>query len=156
MRTNNIFWWGLYFFCAIWLQAVIPGLDALVPGLIVSLQERNFRQIFAIFGLCTLIQEGVGTLDFGASLLWYSTVVFIFFLGRWLFETENLVFIFMLSACIGVSHYAIVRAMCALQFIPVNEPLLLDESSLQGLLTPVLWKIASLTRRWVVLHENTA
>lgn len=155
MRTSNIFWWGLYFFCGIWLQAAIPGVDMLVPGVVITLQERRLSQILWVVGICILIQEGVGTLDFGASLLWYTTVISLFFIGRWLFETENVVFIFLLSACIGLSHYAIMRMMHTLQYIPVNETQLLDESSLQGLLVPLIWKIASLTRRLVVSHENT-
>lgn len=155
MKTRNIFWWGLFFSCGILLQTQLPGVDMLAPGLIIALQERRFNQTLWIFLICILIQEGIGTLDFGAAFLWYISITFLFFIGRWLFETANIFFVFLLSACMGVTHYVILQAMSTLQYIPVDQPVLLEESSLQGLLVPFIWIVASLTRRWVVPHENT-
>lgn len=156
MKTRNIFWWGLFFSCCIWLQSLIPGVDLLAAGVIIALQERRVTQLTWIVGICILLQEGMGTLDFGASILWYCTIITLFYIGCWLFESANILFIFLLSACMGVVHYGIMRAMYALQYIPLNEPRLLDESSLQGLLVPFLWFFANMTRRWMVSHDHTA
>lgn len=156
MKTRNIFWWVLFFSSAIWMQTLIPGVDLLAVGVIIALQEQRYTQLFWVVLLCVLVHEGIGTLDFGASILWYSVIAIFFFLGCWLFESANILFVFLLSACMGGAHYVIIRAMSALQYIPVDETRLLDESSLQGLLVPFVWMLASKTRSWMVLHGHTA
>lgn len=155
MKTRNIFWWGMFFCCGILLQPKVPGVDILAPGMIIALQERRIDQTLWIFFISILIQEGTGTLDFGAAFLWYISITFLFFIGRWLFETANIFFVFLLSVCMGATHYIIAQAMCTLQYIPVDQQLLLEESSLQGLLVPFVWMLASVTRRWMVPYENT-
>ena len=44
--------------------------------------------------------------------------------------------------------------MTRLQFIPLDMTRLLDESILQGLLTPFVWQFCLMARRWVVPNEN--
>lgn len=156
MKTRNLFWWGVFFICTIWMQALIPGVDLLVVGFIIALQERRYSQLFWVLLFCVLVQEGTGTLDFGASLIWYAMVAVFFFLGCWLFESANILFVFLLSACMGGAHYVLMRSMYALQYIPVDETRLLDESSLQGLLVPFVWMLASKIRGWMVPHGYTA
>jgi hypothetical protein len=102
------------------------------------------------------VQEGGGTLDFGASILWYLAVVLLFFMGHWLFEVENLLFMFLLSACLGVAHVGVVRVMAALQNAPVDGAALWDEGILQALFIPFAWRFAGITRRMLVLsHESS-
>ena len=156
VNTRNIVWWGLFLGLGIWMQQMLPGIDVLVIGLILALQERDPLQLGWVFFILILLQEGVGSLDFGATLLWYATVIVFFYLGHWLFETENFLFVFLLSACIGAGHFAIMWMMCFLQYIPVDDAALLDESILQALFIPFAWKIASFSRRWVVDHEDPA
>ena len=108
----------------------------------------------ALFSLLILVQEGVGTLDFGTSVLWYLLVITLFFIGRWMFETENWLFVLLLSGCIGLAHYGAIWLMTRLQFIPLDTTQLLDESILQALLTPFVWQCSMMARRWVVPNEN--
>lgn len=156
MKTRNLVWWGAFIIVSVYLQSLMPGIDVLVIGLLLALQEKSLGQLVWVSLVLMFIQEGAGTLDFGATLLWYLSVVFIFFMGRWLFETENFLFMFLLSACLGAGHYVVVRLFCSLQYIPVNVPALLDESVLQALFIPFAWKFAALTRQWVRYHENSA
>ena len=115
-----------------------------------------FPAIICIYDLLALIlvQEGVGTLDFGTSVLWYLLVITLFFIGRWMFETENWLFVLLLSGCIGLAHYGVIWLMTRLQFIPLDTTQLLDESILQALLTPFVWQCSMMARRWVVPNEN--
>ena len=155
MRARNILWWVGFFYVGICVQNALPGLDALVVGLLLALQERRALQIAWLVPVLVLVQEGGGTLDFGASILWYLAVVALFFMGHWLFEVENLLFMFLLSGCMGVAHMGIIRVMAALQYTPVDEVTLLDESILQALFIPFAWRLAGATRRMLVLaHEN--
>jgi hypothetical protein len=153
---RNMLWWMVFFYAGISVQSMLPGLDALVIGLLLALQERRPLQIAWLLPLLVLVQEGGGTLDFGASILWYLAVVLLFFMGHWLFEVENLLFMFLLSACLGVAHVGVVRVMAALQNAPVDGAALWDEGILQALFIPVAWRLAGITRRVLVLsHESS-
>ena len=152
--TLNIRWWVAFFVLGLTLQQALPGTDVLVAGLFLALQERRPFQIAAVLLALILIQEGVGTLDFGTSVLWYLVVITLFFVGRWMFETENWLFVLLISVCLGAAHYGVIWIMTRLQFIPLDMTRLLDESILQGLLTPFVWQFCLMARRWVVPNEN--
>ena len=152
--TLDILWWIAFFVLGLALQQAVPGTDVLVAGLFLALQERRLVQIGLVLLALILIQEGVGTLDFGVSLLWYLCVITLFFIGRWMFETENWLFVLLLSGCLGAAHYGVLWIMTRLQFIPLDTTRLLDESILQALLTPFIWQFCMMARRWVVSNEN--
>ena len=152
--TLNILWWVAFFVLGLTLQQALPGTDVLVAGLFLALQGRRPFQIAAVLLALILIQEGVGTLDFGTSVLWYLVVITLFFVGRWMFETENWLFVLLISVCLGAAHYGVIWIMTRLQFIPLDMTRLLDESILQGLLTPFVWQFCLMARRWVVPNEN--
>lgn len=156
MSVRDSLWWVAFFAVGICLQRALPGIDILAAGLFVALQERGEWRIFWVILALILVQEGMGTLDFGACLIWYPALLGFFFIGRWLFETRNVLFVVLLSACLGAVHLVVALLMTRLQYIAVDLPTLLDESILQAVLIPVVWKIASLTRRFVVPHENPA
>lgn len=153
MKLRNLAWWSIFFIISILLQRTLPGIDFLVIGLLISLQERNPLQILWILLTIVIIQEGCGTLDFGVSILWYSCVIGLYFIGCWLFETKNLLFVFLLSICIGLTKFFIIILMSHLQNLPDNFSLLIDECILQSILIPFIWKLASLTRSWVTTYE---
>ncbi|MFQ9491026.1 MAG: hypothetical protein ACLR0N_08965 [Bilophila wadsworthia] len=116
--TLNILWWVAFFVFGLALQQALPGTDVLVAGLFLALQERRPFQLAVVLLALILVQEGVGTLDFGTSVLWYLLVITLFFIGRWMFETENWLFVLLLSGCIGLAHYGVIWLMTRLQFIP--------------------------------------
>lgn len=155
MNWGSCFWWLIFILSAVALQPLLPGLDFLLPLFIVALQEDNPLQLLWVSPILILIQEGTGTMGFGATLLWYSAAVVLFFLGRWLFEVENFMFIFLLSACLGASHYLIFNLINTLQTVPVDSQRLFDESVFQALLTPLIWRFAYFTRKWVHPREAT-
>ncbi len=156
MNLRKVLWWAAFFAVGICLQRAIPGIDVLAAGLLVVLQERGGWRVFWAALALMLVQEGTGTLDFGAGLIWYPALIGFFFIGQWLFETRNMLFVFLLSACLGAAHFGVALLMARLQYIAADLPTLLDESILQAVVIPVVWKIASLTRRLVVPHENPA
>ncbi len=156
MRMRNLTWWLGFFYVGICLQNALPGLDVLVIGLLIALQERRWLQLAWVLPALVLVQEGGGTLDFGASVLWYAAVIALFFVGHWLFAVENLLFMFLLSAFMGIAHLGVVHLMAALQSAPLDSAILLDESILQALFIVFAWRFSSFTRRVLVLaHEDT-
>ena len=157
--TLNILWWVAFFVFGLALQQALPGTDVLVAGLFLALQERRPFQLAVVLLALILVQEGVGTLDFGTEMTRSVSGpmqfhITLFFIGRWMFETENWLFVLLLSGCIGLAHYGVIWLMTRLQFIPLDTTQLLDESILQALLTPFVWQCSMMARRWVVPNEN--
>ena len=79
--TLNILWWVAFFVFGLALQQALPGTDVLVAGLFLALQERRPFQLAVVLLALILVQEGVGTLDFGTSVLWYLLVITLFFIA---------------------------------------------------------------------------
>ncbi|MFR7887805.1 MAG: hypothetical protein ACLU4B_04995 [Bilophila wadsworthia] len=125
--TLNILWWVAFFVFGLALQQALPGTDVLVAGLFLALQERRPFQLAVVLLALILVQEGVGTLDFGTSVLWYLLVITLFFIGRWMFETENWLFVLLLSGCIGLAHYGVIWLMTRLRLFLRRQ--LLDKHS---------------------------
>lgn len=147
MNWLNVGWWVAYAFMAVVLQVAFPGLDFLLPGFILAIQERDPVQLIWVTGFFLLLQEGMGSMAFGGTLLWYTLAVALFVLGHSLFEVESFLFIFLLSGCLGATHYIVFSLMTNLQDIPFNANTLMEESVFQALLTPFVWRLARFTRR---------
>lgn len=149
---RRLLWWGTYIAGALIVQQAVPGVDALVPGFLLSLQERRTRQTIWLFCLFVLIQEGTGSLVFGASLLWYGGQVALFRLSQRFFVADNLLFVFMLSGSLGIYHGLLEWFMCAVQKVPVDLTTLVPESILQAFIIPAIWGLAYFTRPRTALN----
>lgn len=143
---RNVAWWLCFIFVAICVQAIAPGLDVLVVGLIILLQERDWRGLLWLLPLFILLQEGMGTRPFGSAIVWYAATIVIFRLGRWLFETGNFLFIFLLSACLGATYYGVAWLMAPLQNLTFNVEDTLDKSLLQAIFMPFAWRLLTAAR----------
>lgn len=151
---SNVFWWLCFILLAICAQALAPGLDVLVVGLIILLQEKDWRGMLWLLPLFILLQEGMGTRPFGATIVWYASAIVIFRLGRWLFETENFLFIFLLSACLGAAYYGVAWLMAPLQNLAFNVDDTLEKGLLQAIFMPFAWRLLTATRRSDPVEEE--
>lgn len=142
----RLFWWAAYILVALILQQQFPGVDALAPGFLLSLQEKKRWQTFWLFLLFVLIQEGTGSLGFGSAPLWYGGQIVLFRLTERLFVAGNPLFVLMLSASLGAFHCLLTWFMCIVQKLPVEYLLLGQESLRQALIIPVIWGFACLLR----------
>ena len=149
MTRRNVLWWLMFLPLALALQLFLPGLDALVIGLILVLQERRYKDLLWVLPVLIILQEGMGSREFGGMILWYAAVIGFFMLGRWLFEVENFLFVFLLSTCLGAGHFALVYVLAPLQDLYINVQATLDESVIQALFIPIAWRLAYLSRHWV-------
>ena len=148
-KTRNAVWWVLFLFPAITLQRFFPGVDFLLAGFLLTLQERRYADMLWVLPLLVMLQEGMGTREFGVVLLWYVAVAAVFWLGRWLFDVENFLYAFLFSAALAACHFSVAFLMSPLYAVPVDLRRLLDESVHLALLLPVCWKLAQYTRRWI-------
>lgn len=138
----GLVWWAIFIVGAILLQQLIPGVDALAPGFLLSLQERKPWQTLWLFLLFSLVQEGTGSMHYGGSLLWYGGQALFFWIGQRFFVAENVVFVLLLALFIGAYHAVLTIFMCALQETPVEYMQLLHESLIQTLIIPLIWGLA--------------
>ncbi|MDR1243547.1 MAG: hypothetical protein LBM00_12345 [Deltaproteobacteria bacterium] len=143
---RNFIWWIFYIFAAIWLQKFAPGLDALAPGLIICMQERNRQQSILFLLVCIVLQEGCGTLPFGASIIWYGLVFSFFYMGGWFFMAENRFFIMILSLALGIGRLFMFLGMGALQPLPLDTQALWWQCAAQAVFTPVIWAVSGYSR----------
>ena len=153
-KLLRLLWWAAYIAVALILQQQIPGVDALAPGFLISLQDGKKGQSFWLFLLFVFIQEGAGSLGFGSALLWYGGQVALFRLAERLFLADNIVFVLMLSASLGAYRCLITWFICIVQKVPVEYMLLVQESLLQALLIPILWGVACLFRPRAVFQRG--
>lgn len=156
MNWRNVVWWMGFFPLAITIQLYLPGLDALVIGLIIVLQERRYKDLLWLFPLLIVLQEGMGSREFGGAIIWYMLAIIFFNIGRWLFEVENILFICLLALCLGVSHFAIVYFMAPLQNITVNIQTLTDECLIQAIFISGAWWLAYFTRKGIYSGDENA
>ena len=154
MTVLNIIWWAAFLCCGLIMESLLPGIDILLIGLIIALQEGKLSQIFWVFLAVILLQEGIGALPFGASILSYSLLVLIFYGGRALLEQENILFVLLVAVSAGVGHYIFTQAMAALQGISLPGGRLALESLTQALILPPLWILAFVLRGKMVPHAQ--
>lgn len=145
--VREIFWWLAFIATAIAIQALAPGLDVLAAGLIILLQERDYKAMLWLLPLFVLIQEGMGTRPFGAVLVWYGATVGIFLIGRWLFEARNFLFVFLLSASLGAVYYLLAWLMDPLQDIAFNVEDTMDKALVQAIFLPFAWRVLVALRK---------
>jgi len=133
--------WLIYTALGIWAQRLIPGVDIFAPALVVCLQLRRVTQFFWLALAWIILQEGMGNLPFGNLLLWYGGLVLFFVVGRWLFESRNLIFVFIIGIFMGSWHYLLTQLMADLQNLEVLRGQLLVESFYQAVLFPLVWAV---------------
>jgi hypothetical protein len=153
---RDLYWWIAFTVTAIVVQALLPGLDAFVAGLLILLQERDYKNMLWLVPFFILLQEGMGTRLFGGSILLYMATAVLFRLGRWLFEVENFLFVVLLSAALIAPYYALDWLMAPLQNLAFSMSDTLDKCLFQALFLPVAWRVFTLTRRWTKSDEAAA
>ena len=141
-------WWAVFLPVALWLQSLVPGLDALLVGVIILMQECRWKALGWLLVFAVLVQEGTGTLPFGASVLWYTATLLLFALGRNWFEGRNFPFVLMLSLALCPVSMGIMSMLTSLQHMRVDPHILLGRSIVQSLFLPVAWLLAMGLRRW--------
>lgn len=153
MSWINAAWWICYASMGIALQALMPGLDFLLPGFILALQERNYAQVSAVGAFFVLLQEGMGSMSFGGTLLWYALAAIAFYVGSVLLQGTGFLFVTLFGILLCCAHYGIFVLLSTLQDIPWQPSLLFDECLFQALFTPVVWLAAAMLRKRAV-HED--
>ncbi len=74
---RNTLSWIVFLMAGIVLQAALPGIDALLLGVILLIEERDWRTMVWFVPAMVLLQEGTGTQDFGGTVMLIGLCVFL-------------------------------------------------------------------------------
>ncbi len=69
---RHTLWWIGFLVTGILLQTFLPGLDAMLLGILMLNDSRDYRTMVWFMPAVVLLQEGTGTQAFGASVLFIS------------------------------------------------------------------------------------
>jgi hypothetical protein len=142
-----LLWWGMFTVAGVWLQNLVPGVDFLMPGIVICLQENLLVWGGWLVLLWILLQEGTGSLAFGAALLCYGGLVGFYIGLRCYFEPENIVFIVLLSTLLAFWHFILGIGLASLQDLSISSSTLLKESMVQLAVFPAVWLLGTLVYR---------
>ena len=144
--VRNIFWWLCFVALGICVQSLVPCLDALVVGLVILLQERDYKNLCWLLPLFVLLQEGIGTSPFGATIVWYALVCLLYRLLRWLLGRGNFFLVLRRSSCLGGACVGLGWLVSPLYAVHFDPQEFLDRSLIQALYLPVAWLLLTATR----------
>jgi hypothetical protein len=146
--------WILFTLLGVVCQRLAPGVDFLAPGLVICLQERRGTSVVWLTLAFILLQEGVGSLAFGSMLLWYLALLLFYGLGRWLFESRNILFVFFLGLVMAAFRVPLLRVMGSLQDLtPAPGPLII-QGAVQTFVFVLEWRVAYFLYKRLVRYED--
>ncbi len=141
-RLAAVLWWGTYTVLGVWAQKVLPGVDFLAPGIVLSMQENGgYRTGWLAFAWILLL-EGMGNLPFGYGIAWYGLLATFYIVGRWLFEARSFLFMCLLGIGLGVLHPLLMYGLGELANLEVPLRSAAMEGVAQAVLFPIIWAIA--------------
>lgn len=153
---SPVLWWIVYFVVALWAQELSGGFDFLAPGLLVCLQIGQWWSLIWMTWFVIFMQEGMGDLVFGSSLLFYAGMYLAFLFSRWLLEPRNPFFIFFFSLLLSVWHWLVLSGGRAVSGNPRTHarPVELDSAAvafLRNFLGRCVLGISAVGPAWVHL-----
>ncbi len=135
-------WWVVYTIAAVWASKLVPGVDFLAPGMVLSMQERLGWRTFVLVCVWVLLLEGMGNMSFGYAILWYGLLALFYLVGQWLFEARSFLFMCLLGIGLGVLHPMLIYALFTLQGMHWPMDMVLWEGVTQAMVFPVVWLLA--------------
>ncbi len=153
-KMRSVLWW-LAFACAgIAAELYAPGLDVLAAGMLAMLEEKDYRSLVWFLPLAVLLQEGMGTTHFGASVAFYATLLACYFALSVLRSASRLIFVLALSLVLGAARLLLWRLFALLQGYPDDPALALHLGCMQACFLPCAWLLLSHLRRPRQRHDE--
>lgn len=139
---SAVVFWLIFCILGVWVQFFAPGLDALAPGLIVSLQREHWSRTIWLGLAWMLVQEGIGSMAFGGVVLLYSLLIGGFILGCRLFDEANPLFMLLLGLGYGLLLILSQYILAGLQDVSLPIRSMLDRFLMQSVYFVLAWFIA--------------
>ncbi len=153
-KLRSVLWW-LAFACAgIVAELYAPRLDALAAGLLVMLEEKDYKTLVWFLPLAVLLQEGMGTTYFGATVALYAVFLACYFLLSVLHSASKFIFICALSLALGAARILLWRLFAVLQGFPDDPAEAMRIGCMQACYLPCAWLLLSSLRRPRQRHDD--
>ncbi len=134
-----IFWWAAFTFVAVWGQKMVPGIDFLAPGILLCIQLNKRTYVFWLILVWALIQDGVGGLPFGYSIVWYLSILALYRGGEMFFDVQSTMFAMLCGCMLGVVHIGLTFMMSMLADMTFVLDRYVYEGVVQALVFPAEW-----------------
>ena len=153
---QNIFWWLAFLFCGIILQLYVPGLDALIVGIILVSLERDYKTMVWLVPAVVILQEGMGSLSVGFSMFYVASFFRLCRLFRGIALAAKGAFYLLISLGMGLLHSFYSWFFATLQNVPFDMNVIVHDGVLQTFYILVAWPILGRLRRLVGHDEKKA
>ena len=154
-KLLNLLWWIVFTAVALAVQVNINmGIDLLVAGLIISLQEKRITQTIWLVAAWVIIQEGMSDLAFGSTILWYVGTTTLFYMCNWLFESRSIMFLILLCIVLGAWHGLLTAMMVSMEDYAIVVNRLAWENLFQSCIILPVWFLAHKLRGALSVGEN--
>lgn len=146
-----VIWWLIYTIFGIWLQRFIPGLDCFAPALAGCLYLGLTTTTFWLALFWILIQEGIGSLAFGSTLLFYGGITVFFFWSKIIFTKNSPLFFIGASIFTSGFYLLVMYVMSNLQELDIPINIFLQNALLILIFFPILLSIVILSySQWII------
>ncbi len=139
---SAVVFWAVFSILGIWIQFFAPGLDALAPGLVISLQREHWSRTFWLLLTWILVQEGIGSQAFGGVFMLYALLIGAFILGCKIFDEANPLFMVLLGFGYGMVLILSRYILAGLQDVVLPVRPLLEDYLIQSFYFVLAWFIA--------------
>ncbi|WP_432734629.1 hypothetical protein [Maridesulfovibrio sp. FT414] len=136
---QSLFWWAAFTFAAIWAQKVVPGVDFLAPGILLCIQMDKRTHVFWLILVWSLIQDGIGGLPFGYSIVWYLSILALYRGGEMFFDVHSMMFALLCGCLLGLLHPGLTAMMSMLADMVFVPDRYIYEGIVQAVVFPVEW-----------------
>lgn len=147
LALRNAIWWTCFIAISLVVQVNLHRLDALIVGIIIVTEERDYRTMVWLLPLILLLQEGMGTQHFGAYVLMIAAFFALYRLCSDIASASPALFVLAIAIGIGASRGALDWLFCALQDYPFSPDTTLHTCILQAIYTPLAWLFFARLRR---------
>ncbi len=119
---KKILWSLLYVVISVWVQKIFPNwcLDLLLPFLIALLELEEIYLLVGILPLWIVIQEGVGILPFGTSILIFVILLIFYKAYKTFFSFTNILFVLIFSLTTVICHALVLIMVLIVQELQIN------------------------------------
>lgn len=129
-------------------------MDFLAAGILLCLQKERAAKVAVLTLISILIQEGSGSLAFGASILRYGSLIGLFLIGRKLLEAESTPFILLMGLAFSAIHFFSLKTMAGLQAWVILDHRLVMESLVLFFVFLTEWLLLAKIYRLIRPHAS--
>lgn len=138
---RDVCWWVCFLVTGIVVQLAVPGLDALIVGIMVAARRGDFKTLVWLVPVVVILQEGMGSLFFGGSALTVGCFFLLYRVGRAMAFASDFALYLFVCAGMGAVHSFCAWFFPRLQDIPVVNEVVVADGVRQTVFLLLTWAL---------------